>query len=106
VAMHALCEKGDTVVVDGNAHYTTVLAAERAGLKIEYAAASKPPQYALSADAYQQAIERAYEQKGNVSLSVLTYPDGNYGNLPPAREIAEVCHDYSVPLLLNGAYAV
>jgi len=31
-AMHALCEKGDTVVVDGNAHYTTILAAERAGL--------------------------------------------------------------------------
>ncbi len=105
-AMHALCEKGDTVVVDGNAHYTTILAAERAGLKIEYAQPSKPPQYALSADAYQQAIERAYEQKGNVSLAVLTYPDGNYGNLPPAKEIADVCHDYSVPLLLNGAYAV
>jgi len=34
-AMHALCEKGDWVVVDGNAHYTTVLAAERAGLNIE-----------------------------------------------------------------------
>jgi len=25
-AMHALCEKGDWVVMDGNAHYTTVLA--------------------------------------------------------------------------------
>ncbi|MCU0637647.1 MAG: O-phospho-L-seryl-tRNA:Cys-tRNA synthase [Methanothrix sp.] len=105
-AMHALCEKGDSVVVDANAHYTTILAAERAGLKIEYAAASPQPDYAISAEGYVQAIERAYEQKGNVSLAVLTYPDGNYGNLPPAREIADACHDYSVPLLLNAAYSV
>jgi Sep-tRNA:Cys-tRNA synthetase len=105
-AMHALCEKGDWVVIDGNAHYTTVVAAERAGLKIEYVPASKEPDYAISAEGYVQAIERAYEMKGNVSLAVLTYPDGNYGNLPDARAIADACHDYGVPLLLNGAYAV
>ncbi len=105
-AMHALCEKGDWVVVDGNAHYTSVLAAERAGLKIEFAPSSKEPDYAISAEGYTEAIERAYEQKGNVSLAVLTYPDGNYGNLPDARAIADACHDYNVPLLLNGAYAV
>jgi len=105
-AMHALCEKGDWVVVDGNAHYTTVLAAERAGLKIEYVPSSKEPDYAISAEGYIQAIERAYEQKGNVSMAVLTYPDGNYGNLPDARAIADACHDYNVPLLLNGAYSV
>ena len=56
--------------------------------------------------AMQQAIERAYEHKGNVSLAVLTYPDGNYGNLADARAVADACHDYGVPLLLNGAYAV
>lgn len=105
-AMHALCEKGDTVVMDANAHYTSVLAAERAGLKIEFAKAGKPPGYAITADGYVEAIERAYEQKGNVSLALLTYPDGNYGNIPQAREIADACHDYSVPLLLNGAYSV
>jgi Sep-tRNA:Cys-tRNA synthetase len=104
--MHALCEKGDFIVADGNSHYTTVLAAERAQLKIEYVQPSKDPDYAISADGYAQAIERAYEQKGNVSLAVLTYPDGNYGNVPDARAIADACHDYSVPLLLNGAYSV
>jgi len=105
-AMHALCEKGDWVVVDGNAHYTTILAAERAGLKIEYAAHSGAPGYAISAEGYAAAIERAYEHKGNVSMAVLTYPDGNYGNLADARAVADVCHDYGVPLLLNGAYSV
>jgi len=105
-AMHALCEKGDWVVMDGNAHYTTVLAAERAGLKIEYAPSSKEPGYAITAEGYIQAIERAYEHKGNVSMAVLTHPDGNYGNLADARAISDACHDYGVPLLLNGAYSV
>ncbi|RQW77838.1 MAG: O-phospho-L-seryl-tRNA:Cys-tRNA synthase [Methanothrix sp.] len=105
-AMHALCEKGDWVVMDGNAHYTTVLAAERAGLKIEYVPSSKEPDYAITAEGYVQAIERAYEHKGNVSMAVLTYPDGNYGNLADAGAISGACHDYGVPLLLNGAYSV
>jgi len=105
-AMHALCEKGDYVVIDGNAHYTTVLAAERAGLKIEYVPSSKEPSYSISAQGYADAIERAYEQKGNVSMAVLTYPDGNYGNLADAKAVANVCHDYGVPLMLNGAYAI
>ncbi len=105
-AMHALCEKGDWVIMDGNAHYTTVLAAERAGLKIEYVPSSGEPSYAIEAEGYAQAIERAYEKKGNVSMAVLTYPDGNYGNLSDAKAVADVCHDYGLPLLLNGAYAV
>ncbi|MCX6669856.1 MAG: O-phospho-L-seryl-tRNA:Cys-tRNA synthase [Methanothrix sp.] len=105
-AMHALCEKGDWVVMDGNAHYTTVLAAERAGLKIEYVPSSGEPSYAIRAEGYAEAIERAYEHKGNVSMAVLTYPDGNYGNMADARAVADACHDYGVPLLLNGAYAV
>ncbi len=105
-AMHALCEKGDWVIMDGNAHYTTVLAAERAGLKIEFVPSTGEPSYAIEAEGYAQAIERAYEKKGNVSMAVLTYPDGNYGNLANARAVADACHDYDVPLLLNGAYAV
>jgi Sep-tRNA:Cys-tRNA synthetase len=105
-AMHALCEKGDYVVMDGNAHYTTVLAAERAGLKVEYVPSSGEPSYAISAQGYAHAIERAYEQKGNVSMAILTYPDGNYGSLADANAVANVCHDYGVPLMLNGAYAI
>jgi len=105
-AMHSLCQKGDFVVMDGNAHYTSVLAAERAGLNVEYVPSSKEPDYAISSEGYALAIERAYEKKGNVTLALLTYPDGNYGNLADARAIADACHDYGVPLLLNGAYSV
>jgi Sep-tRNA:Cys-tRNA synthetase len=105
-AMHALCEKGDWVVTDGNCHYTTVLAAERAGLEMEYVPSTGEPGYAIAPEGYAQAIERAYERKGNVGLAVLTYPDGNYGNLTDAKLVAKICHEYGVPLMLNGAYAV
>ncbi|MGA9097645.1 MAG: O-phospho-L-seryl-tRNA:Cys-tRNA synthase, partial [Methanotrichaceae archaeon] len=105
-AMHALCEKGDWVIMDGNAHYTTILAAERAGLKIQFVPSSGEPDYAISAQGYADAIEQAYEQRGNVSMAVLTYPDGNYGNIADARAVADICHDYGLPFLLNGAYSV
>jgi Sep-tRNA:Cys-tRNA synthetase len=105
-AMHALCEKGDWAVMDGNAHYTTILAAERAGLKIEFVPSSGGPDYAIDPQGYQDAIERAYEHKGNVTMAVLTYPDGNYGNIVDAKAVAGICHDYGVPLMLNGAYSV
>ncbi len=105
-AMHALCSKGDWVIVDGNAHYTTILAAERTGLNIEYVPSSGAPDYKITAEGYQDAIDRVYEKKGNVTMAVLTYPDGNYGNLADAKGVADVCHDYGVPFLLNGAYSV
>jgi Sep-tRNA:Cys-tRNA synthetase len=105
-AMHAICKREDWIVCDGNSHYTTVLAAERAGLKIEFVPSSGDPNYQISAEGYATAIERAYEHKGNVTIAVLTYPDGNYGNIVEAKRVADICHDYGIPLMLNGAYAV
>jgi Sep-tRNA:Cys-tRNA synthetase len=104
--MHAICQGGDWIICDGNAHYTTVLAAERAGLRIEYVPSTGEPNYEVSAEGYAEAIERAYEHKGNVTMAVLTYPDGNYGNIVDAKRVADICHDYGIPLMLNGAYAV
>jgi Sep-tRNA:Cys-tRNA synthetase len=39
-------------------------------------------------------------------MALLTYPDGSYGNLPDARAITKVAHDYKVPIIVNGAYAI
>ena len=37
---------------------------------------------------------------------LLTYPDGNYGNLPDARRLGEIAQEHDIPFILNGAYAV
>lgn len=105
-AMHALCEKGDTVVADGNAHYTTLLAAELAGLKVELVAPGEKPGYRVDPQGYEEAIARVKGRGEKVGMAVLTYPDGNYGNLVDPKAVSEICHQKSVPLMLNGAYSV
>jgi Sep-tRNA:Cys-tRNA synthetase len=46
--MHALCKPGDTIVVDGNAHYTTHVAAERAGLSMVEVPNNEYPNYEIT----------------------------------------------------------
>ena len=39
-------------------------------------------------------------------MILLTYPDGNYGNLPDAKKLGKIAKNYQIPYLINGAYAV
>lgn len=105
--MHSMGKPGDTIVLDGLAHYSSHVAAQRADLEIEKVESSGHPEYNLDPEGYGQAIEKVTNQSGKPpALALLTYPDGNYGNLADARKVADVCHKYDVPLLLNCAYSV
>jgi len=105
-AMNALCSPGQTLVVDANAHYTTILAAERCGLSIEYVPASPGPDYRVDPDGFGHAISRIREAGGTPGMVCLTYPDGNYGNLVDARVVSRTCRQEGLPFMLNGAYSV
>jgi len=105
-AMHALCERGETVVADGNVHYTTLLAAELAGLKVELVPAGEKPLYRVDPGGYEEAIERARGRGERVGMAVLTYPDGNYGNLVDPKAVSKICRREGIPLTINGAYSV
>jgi len=105
--MHSIGKPGDWIVVDGLAHYSSYVAAERAGLNIKAVPHSGSPDYYLDPEGYATAIEEVTKESGKPpALALITYPDGSYGNLPDAGKIASICHEYNVPLLLNGAYAV
>lgn len=105
--MHSIGKPGDWIVLDGLAHYSSYVAAERAGLNIKTVPHSGSPDYYLDPEGYATAIEEVTKDSGKPpALALVTYPDGSYGNLPDAGKIASVCHEYDVPLLLNGAYAV
>jgi len=101
MVMHCLTKPGDTIIVDGNRHYTTIVAAERAGLNIIQVLSSGYPEFSINVDDYIPLIE-----KHHTKLILLTYPDGNYGNLPDAKRLGEIAAEYNVPYILNGAYAV
>lgn len=105
--MHSIGKPGDWIVLDGLAHYSSYVAAERAGLNIKTVPHSGSPDYYLDPEGYATAIEEVTKESGKPpALALVTYPDGSYGNLPDVKKIASVCHQYDVPLLLNGAYAV
>lgn len=99
--LHAITKPGDTIILDGNKHYSTVVAAERAGLKIINVPSSGTPDYKINVKDYEALIR---EHKPAVVL--LTYPDGSYGNLANARALGDIALRNNVPYIVNGAYAV
>lgn len=101
MVMHSLAKPGDSVIVDGNRHYTTAVAAERAGLEVIEVAHSGYPEFVINVDEYGPLIE-----KHEPRLIVLTYPDGKYGNLPDARRLGDIALHCDIPYVLNAAYAV
>jgi Sep-tRNA:Cys-tRNA synthetase len=102
MVMHSLAKPGDSIVVDGNRHYTTIVAAERTGLNvIEAPQHSGHPEFRIDVNDYVPLIE-----KNNPKLILLTYPDGNYGNLSDAERLGEIAQEYDIPYIINGAYAV
>ena len=101
MVMHSLANAGDAIIVDGNRHYTTFVAAERAGLNVIEVPHSGHPEFKVDVNEYAALITQHAPK-----LMLLTYPDGNYGNLPDARRLGEIAQKYDVPYIINGAYAV
>lgn len=105
--MHALAQEGGWIVLDENAHYSSFIAAERAGLDVKTVPNSDHPDYMINPDDYAKAFEEVEKETGKPPvLALLTYPDGNYGNIVDARRVSKICQEHDVPFLLNGAYAI
>jgi Sep-tRNA:Cys-tRNA synthetase len=101
MVMHSLTKPGDSILVDANRHYTTFVAAERTELTIIEVPNSGHPEFRVDVDEYTTLIKQHAPK-----MILLTYPDGNYGNLPDARRLGEIAHEYNIPYIINGAYAV
>ncbi len=101
MVMHSMAKPGDSIIVDGNRHYTTIVAAERVGLNAIEVPSSGYPEFRIDVNDYIPFIER-HKPK----LILLTYPDGNYGNISDAGRLGEFAQEYDVPYIVNGAYAV
>ncbi len=93
--------KDKYIVMDANAHYSSYVAAERAGLNILLVPNTGHPEYRIDPEGYSKLIDT-----NDVILALITYPDGNYGNLPDVRKVGKICRKKGVPLLLNAAYAI
>ena len=104
--IHSLASPGDWIVVDGNAHYSTLVAAERNRIEVVKTETSGSPTYEVLPEHFAAAIDVETDRRGRPpALAVVTHVDGNYGNVVDAKAIARICHDRSVPVLLNTAYS-
>ena len=104
--MHAMCRPGDTIIVDGNAHYTTHLAAERNRLEMIEVPNKGYPEYRITPEKYREVIENTLDKGIDIKLALLTHVDGDYGNITDAREIGEIAHRAGIPIILNCAYSM
>ncbi|MFC1663648.1 O-phospho-L-seryl-tRNA:Cys-tRNA synthase [Patescibacteria group bacterium] len=104
--MYAIAKPGEFVILDKNAHYSSYVAAEKAGLKIKEVPSSGYPEFKIEAKEYETAIKEIKKKGGNISLILLTWPDGNYGNLADVKKVAEISKTHKIPLLVNAAYAI
>lgn len=103
--MHSLAKENGWVVMDSNAHYSSYVAAERAKLNIAMVPNTGYPDFKITPENFAKTMDEV-KHRGEIVLALITYPDGNYGNLPDIIKIARICSEYDVPLLVNGAYAV
>ncbi|HIH70078.1 O-phospho-L-seryl-tRNA:Cys-tRNA synthase [Methermicoccus shengliensis] len=99
-------ERGEVVVLDSLAHYTSYLAAELSGLKVVEVPNTGYPEFKVDPEAYAMTFERVREEYGKMpALALLTHVDYRYGNVADAKAVGRVCEDYEIPLLLNTAYS-
>ncbi|MBM4241038.1 MAG: O-phospho-L-seryl-tRNA:Cys-tRNA synthase [Euryarchaeota archaeon] len=104
--MHALCNPGDAIIIDGNAHYTTHLAAERCGLKMVEVPNTGHPDYEITPEKCSETLENAMDKGEDIKLILLTHVDGNYGNLTDAINIGKIANNAGIPIILNCAYSM
>ncbi|MFH1432731.1 MAG: O-phospho-L-seryl-tRNA:Cys-tRNA synthase [archaeon] len=99
--MHSIAEPDDTVLVDENAHYSCLVAIERAHLNVIKVKNNNDSTDSIDVANYEPLIK-----KHKPKLILLTYPDGNYGNLSDAKKLGDIAKKYNVPYVLNCAYSV
>jgi Sep-tRNA:Cys-tRNA synthetase len=100
----SILKDGDLIVIDGNAHFSTIAAASKLGLEIFSIKNSGSPDYKIDPRDYEAAILQLKKEHKKPKLLVLTQVDGNYGNLVDARKVTLIAKKYNIPLLLNSAY--
>ena len=107
VVFKVLAKPGDVVILDGNAHYTTYLAAEDNNVKLKEVPNSGHPDFIINENIFEDKIEKVKKETGKLpAFIVLTQVDYNYGNVCDAKKVGEICKKYSIPFIINGAYSV
>lgn len=100
-------DKAPAVILDGNTHYSMVLAVERSLLEPILTSVSDFPEYRVIEKDFEDKIEKVKERYGKPPLAIIVnYPDGRYGNFPNLKEIVSIAKRENVYVIVDGAYSI
>ncbi|GEM_PF-1778302 len=95
------------VLLDGNAHYSMILACERIGLEPYLTSVSPAPERKINEEEFINLTEKVRKKYGKPPLAMLIgYPDGKYTNFPDLKKIAKIREEIGCYFILNCAYSV
>jgi arginine decarboxylase len=101
----SVCQPGDEIVVQRNCHKSVLNGLELAGASPVFVT----PRYEKETERYSniqaEDVEKALSQHPNSKAVFLTYPD-YFGRTYDLESIAEIAHDYNIPLLVDEAHGV
>lgn len=98
-------EDENIVMVSEMGHNTEFMAIEQAGGKVREIPSSNNK--VITGEATKKKIEGVKDDEGDTpSLIIADHYDYMLGNEHEVKEIAEVAHEYDIPILYNGAYSV
>jgi len=104
--MSTMLEKGDSIVIDSLAHYTSYMAAEANNLEVYEVPHSGYPEFRINPESYAEVFEEVRNETGEYpKLALLTHVDYRYGNLTSPERVGKICEEYGVMFMVNTAYS-
>ncbi|MGJ3251777.1 MAG: aminotransferase class I/II-fold pyridoxal phosphate-dependent enzyme [Elainellaceae cyanobacterium] len=102
-ALLATCNPGDSIIVPRNAHQSVISGLILSGAVPIFVQPQYDPDWDIAHSVTPEAIARALAQHPDAKAVMVVYPTyyGTCGNL---EAIAQITHDYDIPLLVDEAH--
>lgn len=99
----AICQPGDTVIVQRNSHKSIMHALELAGAHPVFLTPLYSKQTGRLSEITLHQLKEALEQYPEAKGVVLTYPD-YFGHTYPLKKLIETAHDHHIPVIVDEAH--
>ena len=98
-----LCKRGDKLIIGRNCHKSVIASLTLAGAIPVYLSPEYDEEHGISAQITPQSIEKALKENKDAKGVLITSPNF-YGVCSDIREIAKICRNSGVPLVVDEAH--
>ncbi|MGN7479765.1 aminotransferase class I/II-fold pyridoxal phosphate-dependent enzyme [Solibacillus silvestris] len=102
--IYATCQKGDTVLVQRNAHKSIFHALELVGVNPVYIAPKWHTESQTAGCIELAVLKQAVTSYPNAKAAIFTYPTYYGVTVNDLAEQIEICHKYNIPVLVDEAH--